>query len=258
MIIHTPEERQHLVEAGKRLGVILEQIATTVAPGVTSAELNEQAQMLILAGGDEPSFLGYTPDGAARPYPAALCVSINDEVVHGIPNESPRTLALGDIVALDLGLTHHGFVVDSAITVAVGETDAVSQTLMATTQAALRAGIAAAKVGARVGDISAAIEHSFSGTPFSLVRVLGGHGVGEHVHEEPYVPNIGHPGTGEELTPGMVLALEPIANAGKAAVTIAPDGYTYRTKDGSRSAHFEHTILMEENGTTILTRRPGE
>lgn len=258
MIIRTPEERENLIEAGKRLGVILEKVAAKVAPGVTTDTLDALAQVLIRDGGDEPSFLGYTPEGAARPYPATLCVSVNDEVVHGIPNEAPQTLKAGDIVALDLGLTHNGIIVDSALTVAVGSTDKQAQALMDATNVALSAGIAAAKVGARVGDISSAIEAAYRGTGFSIVKVLGGHGVGNQVHEEPFVPNAGSAGTGEEIKEGMVLALEPIANEGKAAVVIASDGYTYRTKDGSRSAHFEHTILIEKDGARVMTLRPSE
>jgi methionyl aminopeptidase len=193
-----------------------------------------------------------------RPYPATLCVSINNEVVHGIPNEAPRTLREGDIVALDLGLTHKGFTSDSAISIPVGTISPEAQRLMDVTRASLEAGMRVARPGARVGDISHAVESAFDGTGFSVVKVLGGHGVGTAVHEEPYIPNVGHPGTGPELVEGMVLALEPIANAGKAGVVLSKDGYTYRTKDGSLSAHFEHTILIEKDKTLVLTRRPSE
>lgn len=258
MIIRTEEERASLIEAGKRLGDVLEKVVNIVAPGVTTDQLDTLAEQLIREGGDEPSFLGYTPEGAARPYPATLCVSVNDEVVHGVPNEVPRTLKEGDIVALDLGLTHNGIIVDSAVTVAVGRADASAYALMDTTRMALENGIAAARVGNKVGDISHAIGETFTGTKFSIVKVLGGHGVGNRVHEEPYVPNFGHPGTGEEIVEGMVLALEPIANEGKAGVVIASDGYTYRTKDASRSAHFEHTILIQKDGPLVVTRRPHE
>jgi methionyl aminopeptidase len=237
---------------------VLECLAKEVAPGVSTAFLEDLANKLIEERGDKTAFKGYTPEGAARPFPATLCVSINDEVVHGIPNEVPRILKEGDIISLDLGLVHEGFIVDSAVTVPVGKTDKDSYALMDATRAALDAGIAAAKVGNRVGDISHAIESAYEGTGFSIVKVLGGHGVGAAVHEEPWIANVGHPGTGEELMPGMVLALEPIANIGKGGVVLAPDGYTYRTRDGSRSAHFEHTILIETGGTTILTRREGE
>ena len=253
MTIRTSEERDKLIEAGKRLGHVLREVAAKVAPGISTDELDDLAERLIREGGDTPAFLGYTPEGASRPYPATLCVSTNDEVVHGIPNEAMKTLAEGDIVGLDLGLIHDGVVVDAAVTVPVGKIDKESLELMRVTQDALANGIAAAKVGGHVGDISHAIESTFKGTKFSIVKALGGHGVGDQVHEEPFVPNYGKAGEGPELVEGMVLALEPIANAGKGSVSIAVDGYTYRSRDGSRSAHFEHTILLEKEGARIIT-----
>lgn len=258
MIARTSEEREGLIEAGKRLGEVLAKVAETARPGVSTQELDALAERLIREGGDTPAFLNYTPDGAKRPYPATLCVSINDEVVHGIPNVSSRTLKDGDIVGLDLGLTHDGFIVDSALTVAIGTIDDRASRLMAVTKEALENGINAARAGNRIGDISHAIEETYKDTGFSVVRVLGGHGVGKRVHEEPFIPNVGHAGTGEEIVEGMVLALEPIANEGKATVVVASDGYTYRTKDGSRSAHFEHTILIENGAARVLTRRSNE
>lgn len=258
MIVRTDEERRAVIESGRRLGMVLEGVAKLVAPGVSTEALERESIRLITEGGDKPAFLDYTPEGARRPYPASLCVSINDEVVHGIPNESPRTLKEGDIVALDLGLIHDGIVVDSAITVPVGKVSKEAEALMHATQEALERAIEAARPGARVGDISHATGAAFKGTGFSVVKMLGGHGVGRHVHEEPFIANDGHEGTGPEIVAGMVLALEPIANAGKAGVQIASDGYTYRTKDGSISAHFEHTILVEESGALVVTRRPNE
>lgn len=258
MIVRTPEEREGIIESGKRLGAVLEAVAAKVAPGLSTKELDDLARTLITAGGDIPVFEGYLPDRGSRPYPAALCVSVNDEVVHGIPNEEPRILREGDIVALDIGLSHKGFVTDTAVTVPVGRVSKEDLALMSVTKAALEAGIEAARPGNRIGDISHAIESAYDGSGFSIVKVLGGHGVGASIHEEPWISNYGHPGTGPEIVEGMVLALEPIANAGKAAVMLAPDGWTYRTRDGSRSAHFEHTILIESSGTTVVTRRPGE
>ena len=254
MIAKKPEEFEALREGGRRLARILETLAGEVRPGMTTKEIDERALTLIREGGDTPSFLGYTPEGARQPYPASLCVSVNDEVVHGIPNESVKVLKEGDIVGLDLGLTHNGVIVDAAVTVSVGEVDEESKKLMRATEAALAAGIAAAKTGNHIGDISHAIQEEIESAGFKVVRDLGGHGVGESVHEEPFIPNFGRPGTGPELVMGMVLALEPISSAGKAAVTLAPDGYTYRTKDGSRSAHFEHTILIEKGGARIITK----
>jgi methionyl aminopeptidase len=258
MIVTTPEERAGIIESGRRLGVILEKVAEAADVGVSTADLDALAEKLIREGGDVPAFKGYTPDRATRPYPATLCLSINEEVVHGIPNETPKILKNGDIVALDLGLIHKGFVTDSAVTVIIGKGDKRAQELVETTRLSLEAAISAAVVGNQVGDISHATESAFKGTDFSVVKELGGHGVGAHVHEEPWVANFGKPHTGPALVHGMVLALEPIANEGKAGVTLALDGYTFRSKDGSRSAHFEHTILIEDEGTLVVTRRPGE
>ena len=258
MIVRTPEERAGIIESGRRLGAVLEAVAAMVAPGVAVAALDAEAERLIRAGGDEPAFKGYTPEGAGRPYPATLCVSVNDEVVHGIPTEGGRILREGDIVSLDIGLVHKGFITDTAVTVPVGKVGRDSYALMNATQASLEAAIAAARPGNRIGDISHATEKAYEGTGFSVVKLLGGHAVGHHVHEEPFIANAGHPGTGPEIVSGMVLALEPIANMGKASVVIAPDGYTYRTRDGSRSAHFEHTILVEDDQTIVVTRRPSE
>ncbi len=253
MIIKTEAERAALIEGGKRLAAILRALGAKAAPGVTAHELDALAEEMIRTGGDEPCFKGYTPEGAARPYPAALCVSINDEVVHGIPNESVKILKEGDIVGLDLGLRHGGIVVDAAITVAIGAVNEETLRLMRATSAALAAGIAAALPSGRVGDIGHAIQEVIEDAGFKVVKELGGHGVGTLVHEEPFISNFGKRGTGELLEEGMVLALEPIASAGKAAVVVAPDGYTFRTKDGSKSAHYEHTILLENGGATVVT-----
>ena len=253
MTITNDTERANLIEAGKRLALVLKTLRAKVAPGVTAEELDDLAEAMIRERGDEPCFLGYTPEGARRPYPAALCVSINDEVVHGIPNEAVKILKEGDIVGLDLGLTHKGVIVDAAITVPVGEVSEEIRKLLTATEQALTAGIAQAIPGNHIGDISYAIQKEIEQAGFKVVKELGGHGVGELVHEEPFIPNFGRVGEGPELVEGMVLALEPISAAGKAAVTLAPDGYTYRTKDGSRSAHFEHTILIEKGGARIIT-----
>jgi methionyl aminopeptidase len=254
MIIKTDVERKNLIEAGKRFARILELLRKKVAPGVTAEELDDLAERLIRDGNDSPAFLGYTPEGALRPYPAALCVSINDEIVHGIPNESVKILKEGDIVGLDFVLEHEGIIVDAAVTVPVGNVDEKSKKLLRATERALAAGIAKAVPGNHLGDISHAIQEAIEGAGFSVVRELGGHGVGELVHEEPFIPNFGRAGTGIVLKEGMVLALEPISSAGKGAIILAPDGYTYRTKDGSRSAHFEHTVLLEKNGARIITK----
>lgn len=258
MIVKNDEQRAVLIEAGKRLGEVLEAVGKIVAPGVSTQALEDEANRLIEGGGDTTAFKGYTPEGSNRPYPSTLCVSINDEVVHGIPNEDPKILKEGDIVSLDLGLVHKGYFVDSAITVPVGKTDPVAYSLMASTQKSLELAIDAARVGNRIGDISHATGKAFRDTGFGVVKMLGGHGVGAHVHEEPFIANDGYPGTGPEIKEGMVLAIEPIANEGKAGVVLGRDGYTYRTKDGSRSAHFEHTIIVTKDTPLVITRRPSE
>ncbi|HVW82942.1 MAG TPA: type I methionyl aminopeptidase [Candidatus Paceibacterota bacterium] len=253
MIITTAKEKKDLVEAGKRLARVLDACAKAAKAGVTTEELDDLAERLIREGGDTPAFLGYTPEGAARKYPATLCVSINEEVVHGIPNEGKKVLKTGDIVSLDLGLIHNGIVVDAATTVAVGKSSKKDAELMRATEEALAEGIAAAKVGRRVGDISHAIEQVLKKAGVAVVKALGGHGVGARVHEEPYIANFGKAGEGPELVEGMVLALEPIAALGKGAIVLRPDGYTYATKDSSRASHHEHTILLEKGGARIIT-----
>lgn len=251
--IKTKKEIELLREGGKRLAGVLAKLAAEVKPGVSTAFLNALAEKLIEDGGDIPSFLGYAPSGAKRPFPAALCVSINDEVVHGIPNETEKLIKEGDIVTLDAGLIHEGLFTDSAVTVGVGKIDAKAKKLIDTTKKALAVGIKAVRAGATTGDIGFAIETFVKPSGFGIVRELAGHGVGYGVHEEPFVPNFGKKGEGLELKAGMVIAIEPMLNEGGAAVVLDADGYTYRTKDGSRSAHFEHTVVVLERGVAILT-----
>lgn len=258
MIVRNPEERAGIIESGRRLGAILEQLVGMVAPGVSAQELEDAACRMIAEGGDVPAFKGYTPEGAQRPFPAALCVSVNEEVVHGIPNEDPRVFRTGDIVSLDFGLVHKGFFSDTAVTVPVGKVSKTATALMEATQVALEAGIAATRVGGRIGDISHAIGTVLDERGVAVVKILGGHAVGRKVHEEPHIANYGRAGTGQEIVAGMVLALEPIATAGKGSVIVAPDGHTFRTRDGSLASHHEHTILVEESGVTVVTRRPSE
>lgn len=252
MIAKTKGEIEILREGGKRLGEILEKVGKLVAPGVSTKELDVYAEKLIRAGGDTPAFLNYQPEGAKHPYPASLCVSINDEVVHGIPSED-KILKEGDIVGFDLGLKHKGFFADAAMTLPVGKIDADSKKLLEVTREALAKGVSAARAGNHVGDISSAIENTIRPHGFGIVEILSGHGVGRSIHEDPYVPNFGKPGTGVKLVPGMVIAIEPMINQGTKNVKLDPDGYTYRTADGSRSAHFEHTILITEARPEILT-----
>jgi methionyl aminopeptidase len=250
----TKEEIETLREAGRRLASLLNVLQEQTKVGVSLRELNSIGEKIILDGGDIPSFLNYQPDGARRPYPASICISVNDEIVHGIPTESERIIQDGDVVTLDAGLTHKGLIVDSAITVAVGNVDARVKLLLETTKQALMKGIEQARVGNRVGDISSAIESYVRPSGFSIYKELVGHGVGYAVHEEPYIPNTGEAGTGIKLVEGMVIAIEPMLGLGSDKITLAKDGYTYKTKDGSISAHFEHTIAITEEGPIILTK----
>lgn len=249
----TLEDIEILKEGGKRHAEILRALCEMVTPGVSTLILEEEALRLIRAHGDTPAFLGYSPRGARRPFPAALCVSINEEIVHGIPNEEVRILNQGDIVSIDLGLIHRGLITDAAITVAVGVVDDETKKLLDVCRRALDAGIKAAKPGAHIGDIGAAVSEVVEGTGFSLAEDLAGHGVGYNVHEDPFVPNTGLHGEGEELRPGMVIAIEPMVNIGKGAIKMTKDGYTIVTKDGSKSAHFEHTVAILEHGNLVLT-----
>lgn len=242
-----------LKEAGRRLAFVLDEVAKHIKPGITELELDRKAQELIEKGGDTPSFLGYTPGSAEKPYPATLCVSVNDEVVHGIPND--RAVREGDVLSLDIGLKHRGVIVDMAKTYAVGKVSDVATRLISATDKALREGINAARAGGRIGDISHAIGESIKKSGFSIVRELGGHGVGDKVHESPFIPNWGSKGKGEALEEGIVLALEPIVNEGAKDIFLADDGSTYKTKDGSLSAHFEHTILVTSAGAEIITKQ---
>lgn len=251
--IKKPEEIEILKECGKRLSGIMKEIVKAVSPGVSTKELNDLANKLAKEGGDVPSFLNYSPDGASRRYPASLCVSINDEVVHGIPNEDPKILKNGDIVSLDMGLTHKGFITDMAVTVPVGQIDEKAEKLIEITKKALHIGIKSARGGKRVGDIGYAIENFVIPFNYGIVEDLAGHGVGYKVHEDPYVPNVGNKDEGPKLKPGMVIAIEPMLNEGTPMIILDKDGYTFKTADGKRSAHFEHTIVITEKEPIILT-----
>ena len=252
--LKSKEDIAILREGGKRHAWILKEIAAMVKPGVHARELDAKAAELIKAGGDAAAFLNFKPRGSARPYPATLCVSINDEIVHGIPTEGDKVLKEGDIVSLDLGLVHNKLFTDAAITVPVGKISSELQQLLEVTKKALMAGIKAAKGGKRIGDISNAIQTVAAPYGYGIVEELAGHGVGYGVHEDPYVPNYGDPGKGEVLKPGMVIAIEPMFNIGGKEIALDADGYTYKTADGSPSAHFEHTVLITKSGPEILTQ----
>ena len=253
MIVKTQEYREILREGGKHLAELLRALGEAAKPGVSTQELEDLARELIKKMGDEPATLGYTPSGCARPYPAALCVSINQEIVHGIPNEEPKVLQEGDIVSIDCLLNHKGLIVDSCTTVGVGQISPERQRLIDASKEARTEAVKQAKAGNTTGDIGYAVELVAQKYGYSVPRELGGHGVGQRVHEEPFIPCYGKPGTGERLVEGQVLAIEPILIAGKERIKVMPDGYTYESADGSDSAQFEHTVIVGNNGAEVLT-----
>lgn len=251
VIIKTNEQIELIREGGKILARVLDEVSKKVIPGISTYELDQYAYKLIVEGGDMPAFLNYKPEGASKSFPATICISVNNEIVHGIPSKS-KILKEGDIVSLDLGLKHKGFFTDHAVTVPVGKISKKDQKLIDDTKKALEIGIWAARAGATVGDIGHAIE-SFVNRKYGIVRELSGHGVGVKIHEDPYIPNYGKAGKGHKLIPGMIIAIEPMLNIGKDNIVSASDGWTIKTADGTRSAHFEHTILIKEGDAEILT-----
>ncbi len=251
MTIKSKEEIALMAEAGRRLGVVLRTLRGEVKAGVTTLEFDERARELITANGDRPAFLGYKPNGATKAYPFTLCASINDSVVHGPPGK--YVIKDGDLVKLDLGLVHEGFYVDAATTVAVGAVSPEARHLVAITEEALYRGIKAAWPEARLGDIGQAVQSFVEENGFSVVTTLTGHGIGRKLHEEPSVPNFGQAGTGERLRVGMVIAIEPMVNMGSEAVRQLKDD-SFVTRDGSLSAHFEHTVVVTNKGPVILTK----
>jgi methionyl aminopeptidase len=214
---------------------------------VTTADLDAAAERLVRAGGAEPAFKGY------RGYPRTLCASVNEQVVHGIP--SARALVEGDIISLDMGVKLNGFYGDSAVTVPVGRVSEVAATLLRVTQESLEKGIEQVRLGGRISDIGHAIQQHVEAHGLSVVREFVGHGIGSALHEEPQIANYGEPGRGPRLAEGMTLAIEPMVNVGRPAVKVLADGWTAVTKDGSLSAHFEHTVAVTKNGPLVLTRR---
>lgn len=250
--IKTEEDIALIREAGRRLARIVTSVADTVAPGVSTQELNDVCERLIREGGDTPAFLNYRPDPAGRPYPATLCVSVNEEAVHAIPDPK-RILRQGDIISLDAGLIHKGRIADMCVTVPVGAVDAGARRLIEVTKKAMELGIASARGGAYTGDIGHAIEPYVDGEGFTVVADLGGHGVGHAVHEEPHIFHIARKAKGTLLEPGMVITVEPTVAEGQGDVTLGNDGFAYVTVDGSRCAQFEHTILITDGAPEILT-----
>ena len=249
IIIKSETEIAIMRQAGRIVAAVLDILSKQVRAGMKTKELDVIAAREVERLGAKPSFKGY------RGFPANLCVSVNDEVVHGIPGE--RVLREGDIVSLDLGASFRGFQGDAAITVGIGEVEPEARGLMETTEDALRAGIAAAHSKARLGDISVAIQNYAESKGYSVVREYAGHGIGRDMHEEPNIPNYGMPGTGPVLEKGMTLALEPMVNAGDGHTRVGDDHWTVLTADGSLSAHFEHTIAITDGEAEVLTSREG-
>ncbi|MEK7066242.1 MAG: type I methionyl aminopeptidase [Patescibacteria group bacterium] len=249
--IKNEKEIKILREGGKRLSKVLYEVARRVKSGMTKLEIDRLAEDLIIKGGDIPAFKNYKPEGAKVAFPAVLCISVNDEIVHGIPND--YKLKEGDIVGLDLGVKHEGMFTDMAVTVGIGEVSKEAKKLMEVTSQALELGILSAKGGAYTGDIGYAIESFVNAYGYGIVRDLSGHGVGHEIHEEPFVPNYGRRGSGVKLKPGMVIAIEPMINIGGDEIALCSDKFTYKTRDGSLSAHFEKTILITEGAPEILT-----
>lgn len=246
--IKTAGQLQIMRRAGRVVGEVLELLRDAVRPGITTLDLDALAQETIRSRGAKPAFKGY------RGFPATLCASINDEVVHGIP--SRRWLEEGDVIGLDMGAIVDGYYADAAITVPVGKVSDAAARLIRLTEEALGHGIDQAAVGNRLSDISNAVQQHVERSGYSVVREFVGHGIGTSLHEPPQIPNYGPAGFGPTLKAGMVLAIEPMVNAGQAPVKVLEDGWTAVTVDGSLSAHFEHTVAVTEQGPEILTRCP--
>lgn len=246
--LKSAREIELMSQGGKILGETLEMLRKAVRPGISTAELDHLAETFIRShDGATPAFKGLYG------FPGSICTSINEEIVHGIPS-TKRVLKDGDVVSLDVGVGYKGFFTDSAVTVPVGTLDATTEKLLAVTAESLEAGIAAATIGNHIGDIGAAVQAVVEAAGFSVVRDLVGHGIGVEFHEEPQVPNYGKPKRREKLVPGLTLAIEPMVNAGGPATRTLSDRWTIVTADGSRSAHFEHTVAITENGPKVLTR----
>jgi len=245
VIIKSPREIEQLKRSNAMVAEVFEKLRGMIVQGVTTQELDRVAEEYILLKGARPAFKGY------RGFPATLCISVNDEVVHGIPGQ--RRLEEGDIVSLDVGVNYIGYFGDAAITLPVGEVDPEAKRLLEVTERALYIGIEKARAGNRLFDISYAIQSWVESHGFSVVRDFVGHGIGRELHEEPQIPNFGTPHQGPRLEKGMVFALEPMVNEGTHEVRVLSDGWTVVTADGKRSAHFEHTIAITDDGAEILS-----
>jgi methionyl aminopeptidase len=243
-VLKTPGEIELMDQANRIVHRVLEAVGERMVPGVTSRELDRLAERVIREAGGVPAFLHY------RGYPATLCISVNDVIVHGIPCDVP--LQEGDIVGVDCGVFYKGYCGDAARTFAVGEVSSEAKRLLRVTEEALRLAVAQVRPGGRLQDIGWAVQHHAESHGYSVVREFTGHGVGTALHEDPQVPNFGFPGKGPKLKPGMVLAIEPMVNAGTSAVKMDADGWTARTEDGSLSAHFEYSVAVTSSGARVL------
>jgi methionyl aminopeptidase len=250
IVCRSKAELERMREAGRLVGEVLTELSAQVAPGVSTADLDALAEKLMVAAGGTPAFKGY------HGYPASICASINDEVIHGIPS-GRRLLQEGDIVSIDVGVSLDGYFGDSAITLPVGTVSEEAATLLRVTEESLQKAIERVRPGGRVSDIGHVVQRHVESYGFSVVREFVGHGIGQKMHEEPQVPNYGEPGRGPRLAEGMVIAIEPMVNAGKPAVKVLGDGWTAVTKDGSLAAHFEHTVAITANGPLVLTALNG-
>ena len=244
MVLKTPGEIGLMDEANHIVHQVLDEMGRRIAPGVTSRELDRVAEAVIRGAGGVPAFLHY------RGYPATLCIALDDVVVHGIPNDVP--LREGSIVGIDCGVMYKGYYGDAARTFAVGAVSEEAGRLLAVTEEALRRGVSQVRPGGRLGDIGSAVQRYAESQGFSVVREFSGHGIGTELHEEPQIPNYGFPGKGTKLRPGMVLAIEPMINAGASGVRMDADGWTARTEDGSLSAHFEFSVAVTPAGARVL------
>jgi len=248
IVCRSAAELEQMREAGRLVGEVLTELSAVVAPGVSTADLDALAEKRIRQAGATPAFKGY------HGYPATICASVNDEVIHGIPS-SKRVLSDGDVISIDVGAALNGYYGDSAVTLPVGKISEAAATLLRVTEESLFKAIDAARPGNRVSDVGHAVQAHVEAFGFSVVREFVGHGIGQKMHEEPQVPNYGQPGHGPRLAEGMVLAIEPMVNAGAPAVKVLADGWTAVTRDGSLSAHFEHTVAVTAGEPWILTAR---
>jgi len=246
IVLKSEDEIKKMAESCRIVAEVLDGIKKNISPGISTKEIDEFAESYIISRSAKPAFKGY------RGYPASVCTSVNEQVVHGIP--SSQKLRDGDIISLDIGVFFKGFYGDAAVTFPVGSVSSQAMRLIQVTERSLEAGLEKAVAGNRLSDISSAVQGCVEAEGFSIVRSFVGHGIGRELHEEPQIPNFGKPGEGPELRPGMTLAIEPMVNAGNWEVIILNDGWTAVTKDRSLSAHFEHTVAITKNGLNILTK----